>query len=103
MGEVSKMPSADVALARLDSFLRAYPVRILKSQKLGGVTADYHCPLAGVVILLTRGTVDDLRKPALSAQGLTVLTLRRTAITRNFDGVCAFIDDTVKHALITEK
>lgn len=96
------MSSTEAALNRLDLFLRTYPVRVLRQQRLGGITADYHCPLAGIAILLVKASQDDARKKALTAQGLTVLTLRTTALTRSFDEVCTFIDDNIKRALTTK-
>ena len=100
---VKKMPRIDEALRRLDLFLCTYPVRIIKSAVLDGVTADYYCPLAGVAILLTQNARDDARKPHLTKQGLTVLTLKTTIIARNTDEVCAFIDENLRHALVTQK
>ena len=91
------------ALDRLDEVLRTYPVRILKGQALGGVTADYYCPLAGIALLLTDSKGEDPRGQALNAQGLTVLTLSHSAITRSFDEVYAFIDDNIRHALTNKR
>ena len=103
MAEVNEMPRTADAKTQLDLYLRTYPVRVLKAQQIGAVTADYYCPLADVAILLTQGKHDDPRKPRLTEQGLTVLTLQTAALARGFDEVCAFIDDTIKRALTTEK
>lgn len=96
------MGATDTALARLDRFLCTYPVRILKNQRIGNYVADYHCPLAGAVILLTNGKNDEARRMAFSAAGLTVLPVRRTAISGNLEGVLSYIDSTIKHALTNE-
>ncbi|MBQ3064161.1 MAG: hypothetical protein IJC99_05110 [Clostridia bacterium] len=96
------MPSKENNLTKLHRFLQTYPVRIVTNHRIGDVTIDYYCPLAGIALLLTQGG-DDTRKSSLTAAGLTVLTLRRAAVARNFDGVCTFIDENIKHALTTEK
>ena len=97
------MAAKKSALDRLDAFLRTYPIRILKGQTLGGVTADYYCPLAGIALLLTDSKGDDPRGQALNAQGISVLTLRHSAISRSFDEACAYIDDNIKHALTNKR
>ena len=97
------MATKKSALDRLDAFLRTYPIRILKGQTLGGVTADYYCPLAGIALLLTDSKGDDPRGQALNAQGLSVLTLSHSAISRSFDGASAYIDDNIKHALTNKR
>ena len=93
------MTASKTALDRLDTLLRTYPIRILKSQVLGGITTDYYCPLAGVVLLLKSGKGEDPRVQALTAQGLTVLTLSHSAISRSFDEAYRFIDSNIQQAL----
>ena len=97
------MAAKKSALDRFDTFLRTYPIRILKGQTLGGVTADYYCPLAGIALLLTDSKGEDPREQALNAQGLSVLTISHSAISRSFDGACTYIDDNIKHALTNKK
>ena len=96
------MPTLDAGLHQLDLFLRTYPVRVQKSVTLGGVPADYYCPLAGIAVLLVKGARADARKPLLTKQGITVLTLKASAIARNPDAVCAFLDAAIRHALTHE-
>ena len=98
MDGVTDMPHT-TALKHFDLFLQTYPVRILKNRQIGGITADYHCPLAGIAILITTG--DEARRKALAAEGLTVLTISPAAIARNACEVQAFVEDTIHRALTT--
>ena len=81
-------------------FLRDYPVRFLKQKVIDQYIADFYCHSAGLVIELDgsqhyseEGLIKDrIRTSRLESRGLTVLHIPNCEITRNFSGVCEYID-----------
>ena len=81
-------------------FLNTYPVRFMRQRILGNYIADFYCAQAKLVIELDgsqhyseEGLIKDrIRTSRLESRGLTVLHIPNCEITRNFSGVCEYID-----------
>ncbi len=88
-------------------FLRAYPVRFSRQKVLGKYIADFYSAQAKLVIELGGsqhyegiGAQKDAERTAfLEGYGLTVLRIPNNEISRNFPGVCEYIDAAVKQSL----
>ena len=87
--------------------LRSYPVRFQRQKAIGDFIVDFYCAKARLVIELDGGghysqeqaKKDELRTKALTAMNLTVVRICNLEIDCNFDGVCAYIDRTVRNSL----
>lgn len=88
-------------------FLRSYPVRFLRQKVIDNYIVDFYCSQAKLVIELdgsqhydTKGLLhDQIRTERLEKHGLTVIRFPNNAVTRNFAGVCEYIDMLVKEAI----
>ena len=88
-------------------FLRSYPVRFSRQKVLGKYIADFYSAEAKLVIELDGsqhyedGNIekDTERTTFLEGYGLTVIRIPNTEVSRNFQGVCAYIDAAVKQSL----
>ena len=88
-------------------FLRLHPVRFSRQKVLGRYIADFYSAEARLVIELdgsqhyedSNAEKDTARTAFLEAYGLTVIRIPNNEVTRNFRGVCAYIDDTVRQSL----
>ena len=88
-------------------FLRAYPVRFSRQKVLGKYIADFYSAEARIVIELDGSQhyePDELQKDAertafLEEYGLTVIRIPNNEVSRNFRGVCEYIDAAVKQSL----
>ena len=88
-------------------FLRTYPVRFSRQKILGKYIADFYSAEAKLVIELDgsqhyqdgNAEKDAERSAFLEGYGLTVIRIPNNEITRNFRGVCEFIDTTVRQSL----
>ena len=88
-------------------FLRTYPVRFSRQKVLGFYIADFYCAKAKLVIELDGSQhygdnnirKDDERTAFLKNYGLTVIRIPNNEITRNFRGICEWIDIAVKQSL----
>ena len=88
-------------------FLRSYPVRFSRQKVLGKYIADFYCAEAKLVIELDgsqhyepdNAQKDDERTEFLKGYGLNVLRIPNNEISRNFRGVCEYIDAAVKQSL----
>ena len=88
-------------------FLRTYPERFQRQKILGSYIADFYCARAKLVIELdgsqhyeTEGTAkDEERTRFLKGYGLEVMRIPNNEVSRNFEGVCEKIDETVKKRL----
>ena len=88
-------------------FLRAYPVRFSRQKVLGKYIADFYSAEAKIVIELNGSqhyedinTVKDAERTAfLELYGLTVIRIPNNEVSRNFRGVCEYIDVTVKQSI----
>ena len=88
-------------------FLRNYPLRFQRQKALGNYIVDFYCAKARLVVDLDGGghytaeqaEKDKLRTKELESMNLRVLRICNMDIDRNFDGVCEFIDMSVKKSL----
>ena len=88
-------------------FLRTYPVRFLRQKVLGKYIADFYSAEAKMVIELDGSQHyedDNLEKDAertafLEGYGLTIIRIPNNEVSRNFCGVCEYIDVAVKQSL----
>jgi len=89
-------------------YLKTYPVRFSRQKVLGKYIADFYCAKAKLVIELDgsghyteKGQwYDEERTAFLSEFGLTVIRIPNNEVTDNFRGVCEYIDEFVKNALL---
>ena len=88
-------------------FLRTHPVRFSRQKILGKYIADFYSAEAKLVIELDgsqhyqdgNAEKDAERSAFLEGYGLTVIRIPNNEVTRNFRGVCEFIDTTVRQSL----
>ena len=88
-------------------FLRTYPVRFLRQKILGKYIADFYSAEAKLVIELDGSQHyedDNLEKDAertafLEGYGLTIIRIPNNEVSRNFRGVCEYIDLAVRQSL----
>ncbi len=88
-------------------FLRLYPVRFSRQKVLGKYIVDFYSAEAKLVIELDgsqhfeRENVekDEERTAFLAGYGLKVLRIPNNEVTRNFHGVCEYIDTACKQSL----
>ena len=88
-------------------FLRTYPVRFLRQKVLGKYIADFYSAEAKLVIELDGSQHyedDNLEKDAertafLEGYGLTIIHIPNNEVSRNFRGVCEYIDVAVRQSL----
>ena len=88
-------------------FLRTHPVRFSRQKVLGKYIADFYSAKAKLVIELdgsqhyeNSNVVKDAERSAfLEGYGLTIVRIPNNEITRNFRGVCEYIDTAVKQSL----
>ena len=88
-------------------FLRSYPVRFSRQKVLGKYIADFYSAEAKLVIELDgsqhyeigNAQKDDERTEFLKGYGLKVIRIPNNEISRNFRGVCEYIDAAVKQSL----
>ena len=91
-------------------YLRSYPVRFSRQKILGKYIADFYCARAKLVIELdgsqhyeeSNTEKDRERTVFLEGYGLTVLRIPNNEVSRNFRGVCEYIDAAVQNA-VSEK
>lgn len=88
-------------------FLRQYPVRFSRQKVLGKYIVDFYCAQAKIVIELDGSQhyepgnmqKDADRTEFLRQYGLTVLRVPNNEVMYNFEGVCQYIDVTVKRSI----
>ena len=88
-------------------FLRGYPVPFSRQKILGRYIVDFYCAQAKLVIELDGSqhfepevmVKDADRTSLLAGYGLTVVRIPNNEVSRNFAGVCEYIDQTVKQSL----
>ena len=88
-------------------FLRTYPVRFSRQKVLGKYIADFYSAKAKLVIELDGSQhyedgnmeKDTERTTFLEGYGLTVIRIPNNEVSRNFQGVCEYIDAAVKQSL----
>ena len=88
-------------------FLRTYPVRFSRQKALGKYIADFYSAEARLVIELDGSQHyenDNMEKDAertdyLKGYGLKVIRIPNNEVSRNFRGVCEYIDAAVRQSL----
>ena len=88
-------------------FLRSYPVRFSRQKVLGKYIVDFYSAEAKLVIELDGSQhfekenmdYDEERTAFLEGYGLRVLRIPNIEVTRNFHGVCEYIDDDCEQSL----
>ena len=88
-------------------FLRNYPVKFTRQKVLGKYIADFYCAKANVVIELDgsqhyeeKEYIKDQNRTAYLQQfGINVIRIANIDVLKNFEGVCAYIDNEVKQIL----
>ena len=88
-------------------FLRTHPVRFARQKVLGKYIADFYSAEAKLIIELDgsqhyeNGTVekDTERTAFLETYGLRVIRIPNNEVSRNFRGVCEYIDTVVNQSL----
>ena len=88
-------------------FLQSYPIRFSRQKVLGNYIVDFYSAAAKLVIELdssqhyedANAQKDAERTSFLEGYGLTVIRIPNNEISRNFSGVCAYIDATVIQSL----
>jgi very-short-patch-repair endonuclease len=91
-------------------FLSRYPIRFQRQKAIDNFIADFYCHQAGLVIEIDgrqHGTdagceKDAFRTEILEGYDLKVIRFTNYQVDKYFEGVCKYIDETVK-ALIKEK
>ena len=88
-------------------FLRSYPTRFSRQKVLGKYIVDFYCAEAKLVIELDGSQHyedknlerDAERTRFLQSYGLTVIRIPNNEVSRNFRGVCEYVDTAVKQSL----
>ena len=88
-------------------FLRTHPVRFSRQKVLGKYIADFYSAEAKLVIELdgsqhyedSNVVKDAERSVFLEGYGLTIIRIPNNEITRNFRGVCEYIDAAIRQSL----
>ena len=88
-------------------YLRNYPVRFLRQKVIDNYIVDFYCHEARMVIELDGSQhfekqglkYDGIRTEHLQERDLVVMCIPNNEITRNFRGVCEYIDMVVQNRL----
>ena len=88
-------------------FLKMYPVRFLRQKVIENYIVDFYCHSARLIIELDGSQhyeeksllKDKIRTEKIEQRNLTVIRIPNNEVTRNFEGVCQYIDIAVKESL----
>ena len=88
-------------------FLRTHPARFSRQKVLGKYIADFYSAKAKLVIELdgsqhyedSNMENDAQRTAFLESYGLTVIRIPNNEVSRNFRGVCEYIDTAISQSL----
>ena len=88
------------------AFLSNYSVRFQRQKVIGAFIADFYCHRARLVIELDgsqhyedeNAKHDAVRTAFLEGYGLTVIRIPNNEVSRNFRGVCEYIDAAVRQS-----
>ena len=88
-------------------FLKRYPIRFLRQKVIDNYIVDFYCHSARLIIELDgsqhyeeKGLLKDkIRTEIIGQRNLTVIRIPNNEVNRNFEGVCQYIDNTVKESL----
>ena len=87
--------------------MREYPIRFQRQKAIDKYIVDFYCAKAKLVIELdgsghyteSQSKKDDQRTKELENLKLKIIRICNLDITKNFNGVCEYIDNEVKKAL----
>ena len=88
-------------------FLRSYPVRFLWQKVIDDYVVDFYCHEARLIIELDgsqhyeeKGLLKDkIRTEKIESPNLTIIRISNNEVSKNFRGVCEYIDLYVKESL----
>ena len=88
-------------------YLRHHPIKFRRQAVFGKFIVDFYCAKAKLVVELDGSQhyepqnqqADQIRTEYLQKFGVTVIRIANTDVTRNFRGVCAYIDDLIEERL----
>ena len=88
-------------------FLKDYPVRFLRQKVIDQYIVDFYCHEARLIIELDgsqhyekQGQKNDaIRTEKLEKRDLTVIRISNSEISRNFRGVCEYIDLLIREKI----
>ena len=88
-------------------FLSKYPVRFLRQKVIDSYIVDFYCHQARLIIELDGSQhytddgikYDEERTKCFEKRGLIVIHIPNNEINSNFNGVCEYIDKSVKQAI----
>ena len=88
-------------------FLRTYPIRFSRQKVLGKYIADFYSAEAKLIVELDgsqhydegNAEKDTQRTAFLEGYGLTVIRIPNNEVSKNFRGVCEYIDAAVRQSL----
>ena len=88
-------------------FLREYPVKFVRQKMLGRYILDLYCASAKLAVELDGSQhyedeglkYDSERTAYLEQYGIEVLRIANNELNRNFEGTCAYTDETVKRKI----
>ena len=88
-------------------FLKTHPARFQRQKILGNYIVDFYCAEAKLVLELDgsqhyeeSGLCKDAERTRfLEGYGLRIVRIPNNEVTRNFRGVCEYIDDLVRQSL----
>ena len=89
------------------SFLKDYPVRILRQKVIDDYIVDFYCHDAKITIEIDGSQHytdeglehDQIRTENISDRGITVIRIPNNEVNNNFRSVCEYIDNEIKKAL----
>jgi len=85
-------------------FLKSYPCHVYKQRIIGNYIVDFYCPSAKLIIELDGSQhyedegreKDNIRSNYLESLGLKIIRIPNNEISRNFRGVCEYIDEQIR-------
>ena len=88
-------------------FLKSYPIRFLRQKVIDNYIVDFYCHSARLIIEIDGSQhyeekallKDKIRTEKIEQRNLTVIRIPNNEVNRNFEGVCQYIDNTVKESL----
>lgn len=89
------------------TFLRNYPVKVVRQRPIGYFIADFYCSKAGLVIEVDGSQhytpdgkeYDDFRSEVINILDVDVIRFSNSDIDNNFEGVCYEIDRIISEKL----
>jgi very-short-patch-repair endonuclease len=88
-------------------FLKDYPIRFLRQKIIDNYIADFYCHKARLIIELDGSqhyteaglTMDRFRTEMIERRNLLVLRIDNLTVMRDFNGVCEYIERSVRERI----